>query len=532
MTLLFTASPASGQPASTSGATSSPSSNSSGDGDPSAPRGTGQTAVVLWIFHRSEKTGDLRATFESNLRSALSGERRRHLVGTADLETYLSDHPGQLPLCFEGLSECVSPETAAHEQIGLNTVIRVSLSGSGAEGPLRARYELLDRRGRVSERSSLKAPTPKKLAFEVARAVFDVSSAVTIETKPSGATVFIDGDRVGTSPVQTRLPIGEHSYRLELTKYRPVEGTFEVTGGESTTVDRSLQREPGLLVVEEAPENATVSIDGENVGRAGEEIELQPGKHELVVRADGHESHRETVEIQAGETIRRSIPLERDNPLLRSVDQDQIAVNHYVARLTFDQSIHPSSFRDARGSAGGTNYEFDGFTDGARPTLAPNGLRLDLAYTGRHFGVTALSISYLGMRRIDERVKLQTGAGDTTTASVESLRRLQLRPFQLTYRHLFRNIAPSIELGTGIAFQWVDVEPNSADRLTLSRTEAFWTLGIGAQYFFNANWFASLRYHLQDYFNPGLGAEHVVSLGGGVALPNLFGFEPEPPEEL
>jgi hypothetical protein len=41
-----------------------------------------------------------------------------------------------------------------------------------------------------------------------------------------------------------------------------------------------------------------------------------------------------------------------------------------------------------------------------------------------------------------------------------------------------------------------------------------------------------LRYSAQFYFDDGLGTENVLSVGAGIALPNLFGFEPEPPEKL
>jgi hypothetical protein len=41
-----------------------------------------------------------------------------------------------------------------------------------------------------------------------------------------------------------------------------------------------------------------------------------------------------------------------------------------------------------------------------------------------------------------------------------------------------------------------------------------------------------LRYGFLGYFNAGLGAEHSLSIGVGIALPNLFNVEPQPPEQL
>jgi hypothetical protein len=482
-----------------------------------------------------------RVAFRAALGKALADTDRRHLLNPSDFESYLDDHATDVPTCFKGLEPCISPKALAFDQLGLTALIEVEVTRSGEQ--LEARYRLVDRRGETTKESTARGKTTRRLAFSLVRDLFDATGSVAIRSTPSGAAVQIDGETVGTTPLETRLPIGTHSFGLQLPGHRTADGSFELTSGASLTVEKELGKRPGELLVENAPEGAVLTIDGESRGKPGEPLELPPGNYTLKVTADGYQAYSEAIAIDSGERVERSIPLERNNPLLRDVSVNEIALNHYVARLTYDHSLHPTSFRDARARVDGREFEFAGFADDAgnlpddrvvRRLLDPNGIRFDLSYTGRNFGVVGLSLSYAATGA-DRRVFIdQSRSGnDTVTGRLTSLRRLQLRPLQISYRHFFGNFVPSLEIGTGLSFQWMRIEglPNR-DPITLRQTEAYWTIAASAQYFFDENWFGIFRYGVQDYFNRGKGVEHVLSLGAGVALPNLFGFEPEPPEEL
>jgi hypothetical protein len=149
----------------------------------------------------------------------------------------------------------------------------------------------------------------------------------------------------------------------------------------------------------------------------------------------------------------------------------------------------------------------------------------------------ALSLSYHGVAQGRDAVLTDDPLnGQRDEAAVTQVHRLHLRPLQLKGRLIFNNFVPTAEIGTGIAFQWVEAEfedPNNNTRnLTLTQTEAYWTMGAGLEYYFSPNWFAMFRYSFQDYFNAGRGVEHMLSFGFGGAFANVFGIEPEPPEEL
>ncbi len=523
----------------------SPSAQTDTTSEPSAeqdssPPALSKTGVALWMFQDDALGDDADEQFRTALEEALAETNRRHLVSRSDFEAYLEERSSSVPNCLKGLERCISPRSLVFRQLELTALVRVEVH---AEQPLRASYELVDHRGEVSQQAEVTGESPRSLAFGLVGELFDATGRVSIESTPSGASVRIDERVVGTTPLETRLPVGRHSYTLEHPDHREASGEFELTSGATESISQKLEARPGTILIRNAPREADIYVDGEKLGPAGERLSLEPGSYELQVRADGYEPYSESVELASGQLFQRSIPLERANPLLNDVDPDAIAVNNYVARLSFDQSIHGTTFRDARGSENGTEYEFQGFADGdgqlpagdpLRHTLAPNGLRLDVSYFTRHFGVLFLSLSYTSAS-IERNAIVESGNGPQFEARATGLRRLQLRPLQVAYRHFFGNFVPSIELGTGIGFQWVDLEANDAQEtppMTLNQTEAFWNIGLSGQYFFTANWFGMLRYSAQDYFNRGKGVEHVISLGVGAAYPNLFGLEPEPPEEL
>jgi opacity protein-like surface antigen len=444
---------------------------------------------------------------------------------------------------MKGLDACGSPKAAAFDAAGLENLVRLRLESTG-DG-VKATYRLLDRRGRVAREGTVRADGPRQLGFAVVRAIFDATGSVSITTTPSGATVIVDGENMGTTPLDTRLSVGTHNYSIELEGYRTVEGGVEVTSSGSDPIRHDLEPMQGTLIVEGAPEGATVFVDGKEVGPASDELPIAPGNHTLKVTAKNYEPLQTTVSVEAGQTVTKTAALQRVNPLLQSVDADQIANNKYFFRLSYDQSIHRTTFRDARGEVGGETYEFLGYPDdngnvggGAQKrTIGPPGIRADIGYTGRNLGVVALSLSYHGVAQGRDAVLTDDPLnGQREEATVTQVHRLHLRPLQLKGRLIFNNFVPTAEIGTGIAFQWVEAEfedPNNNTRnLTLTQTEAYWTMGAGLEYYFSPNWFAMFRYSFQDYFNAGRGVEHMLSFGFGGAFANVFGIEPEPPEEL
>jgi hypothetical protein len=100
-----------------------------------------------------------------------------------------------------------------------------------------------------SEPQSLTVTLRARPAASTARASLPSAPAVrytgtmNVQSRPSGARIFVGGQRVGTTPVAlTDVPVGEHVVRLEHDGYRRWTATVRVMSGETSRVTASLER--------------------------------------------------------------------------------------------------------------------------------------------------------------------------------------------------------------------------------------------------------------------------------------------------
>lgn len=499
---------------------------------PSEVEGVARTEVVFWEITAKEDT-TVRA-FRTALRDALAGEAGRHLLDDAAFTAFVTNTSPTIPPCLMGLESCASASTLAFDMLGLSLLISVEINST-----LDASYVLVDGRGEEVRRSDVKAENVRGLAFAVIRDVFDATGTVNFSSIPEGATIEIDGAAAGSTPFVARLPVGTHEYVMRLSRYQPVQGSFTVRSGLSEQVHVPFKEMPGTLLISEAPPGARVFIDGQLAGEAGQPITLEPGTYTVEVRAEGYETFRDAAQISPGGELRKTTPLARESGFLKDFGSEAIYVNNYMFRLGFEHGFQTLTHQDARGE----DYELRSFLDengdfpivGARQErISSNGARFDFSYMFKDFGLTLLSLSFRTSSP-DLPVVLTTPEGTTLEGTLASVSRLQIRPFQVAYRHVYKNVMPFADIGVGIDLQWLEVETTRADSLepiSLTQTDAFATLGLGAQYFLTPRFFGLFRYSLQTYFEDSHQTEHLLYLGVGAAFPNIFGIDVEPPVKL
>lgn len=514
------------------------------DGDGSeAPVGEGEAdeedaeitggETVLWDI-RGDDAARLDA-FRKGIVESLADRANRHLLSEVGFSEHVKRLAPGAPTCLLGVTDCVSPSATVFDALDLSSLVRVDVLAVGAN------YNVIDARGQSVRQGEVVESDARKLGFAVVRAIFDATGVITIDSKPQGATVELDGRSVGTTPLTYRVAIGEHRYRVRLPDREPIEGTVTVTSGKDVEVMHDLNLTPGTLLVQDAPDGAEIFIDGELAGKAGGPIPLAPGNYTMELKAAGFQPVSENITIEPGLVMKRSIPMLSEGVFGSDVSSDEIVFNNYILRFGFEAGLQNATFQDAR-SNDDIPYEFISFADsngnlpGAGTTLNESlgtlGMRLDASYALRNFSIVAISASYL-QRSVNFPGFVAQRAETPEPVTVTAVRRLQLRPFQLSYRLLFANFVPYVEGGIGINFSWLQAEGAQFEGAkTLRRTDALWTLALGGQYYFTPNFFAQARYSLQDYFEGGLGTDHQFSLGIGAAFPNVFGFDPEPPDKL
>jgi hypothetical protein len=70
------------------------------------------------------------------------------------------------------------------------------------------------------------------------------TASVLFESRPAGATVFLDGTRVGTTPIALpAVRIGSHAVRFELAGHRSWSASVSVVAGDKNRVAASLEQQ-------------------------------------------------------------------------------------------------------------------------------------------------------------------------------------------------------------------------------------------------------------------------------------------------
>ena len=133
-----------------------------------------------------------------------------------------------------------------------------------------------------------------------------------IFSTPEGATVFINGENKGTTPLKN-LSLLEGSHELKLTKplYYDTETTFIVSAEEKFKVVENLRPKYGTISFESFPENGSeIYINEKLEGVTPTDIQLVGGEYTIRMRQPMYEESKvQKFSIAEGETKKISIPL-------------------------------------------------------------------------------------------------------------------------------------------------------------------------------------------------------------------------------
>lgn len=136
-----------------------------------------------------------------------------------------------------------------------------------------------------------------------------------LESKPSGASVRVNGEPRGQTPVTFTVPPGQYSVEFSLEgQTRALTVPVTSRGEAYQLVSLYPPGPPGLLNVTSTPAGAAVSIDGSPRGRTPLVVTgVQPGEHQLRVE-NGVARFERTVEVLAGASV--DVPVALSGTLL------------------------------------------------------------------------------------------------------------------------------------------------------------------------------------------------------------------------
>lgn len=206
-----------------------------------------------------------------------------------------------------------------------------------------------------------------------------------INSTPASATVFVDGEAAGTTPLEN-LPVeaGEHELRLELPRYLPLTQALDVTGRD---VQQSLALElsPAWadIDISSTPPGAAILIDDEPAGTTPGTIEVLQGEHRLTLQLPGFASSELALSVEPG------------------IAQDLGSIALVPATGVLTLNSQPS----------GANISVDGEFAGQTP------LELELEPNIDH----RISLSRAGYRRASQTLKMDAGASTERTVTLQPL---------------------------------------------------------------------------------------------------------------
>jgi serine/threonine-protein kinase len=161
-----------------------------------------------------------------------------------------------------------------------------------------------------------------------------------VETQPPGASVTLNGEARGVTPLDIAdLPLGTYEVKLELkgyeTKTQSTELSAAAAAGEVKLTMSRLSPALGVADILSTPFGATVTVDGNAMGATPiTDLKLKLGSHRLEFAKEGYETYSETLKVEAGKhasidaklrAIPRPTPAPTPNPDV--VDTSKVYAN-------------------------------------------------------------------------------------------------------------------------------------------------------------------------------------------------------------
>ena len=138
----------------------------------------------------------------------------------------------------------------------------------------------------------------KTISKQLAADKENPSGRFRITTKPSGASVYLNGGFVGSTPYENnKLPTGSYKILIKKTGYTDINENMDIISNKLNLISRELSP-VNKLTVNSEPAGAEVLIDNKPVGTTPyNNSQIENGEHLITVSKSGFKSYTEKVQI-------------------------------------------------------------------------------------------------------------------------------------------------------------------------------------------------------------------------------------------
>lgn len=155
---------------------------------------------------------------------------------------------------------------------------------------------------------------------------------VVLDSKPSGAEVFVDNKSLGQTPIDLEVLRGRRVVQLRKTGYKKWQRTFKINAGKDVNLGEiALSKADGRLKMASTPTGATLTVNGEFRGRTPLEVALAPDKsHQVRLIKEGYKATERDVEVESDTLKTMTIDLAPELAvihLMTSPEEAELLVN-------------------------------------------------------------------------------------------------------------------------------------------------------------------------------------------------------------
>lgn len=137
-------------------------------------------------------------------------------------------------------------------------------------------------------------------------------ASVTINSL-QGAQIYCNGKVIGTGRCTEDMMEGYYDLEARLAHHKPVTKQIQVVAGQSQEISMNPTPIYGSLDIISTPRDATITIDGKEVGKSPLSVEeILEGEHQIVISIDGYEKETKYIVIKEGEMVNIEVALKED----------------------------------------------------------------------------------------------------------------------------------------------------------------------------------------------------------------------------
>ena len=122
-------------------------------------------------------------------------------------------------------------------------------------------------------------------------------------SEPANATVFVNDEAIGSTPLETEILSGEHELRIKLPAHKEVSQRLEVAALQDRNLPTfTLEAADGLVYLRSSPDDAGVLLNGDYRGQTPLEIVVTPEQnHQLTFFRNGYQQTTRDLRVAADE---------------------------------------------------------------------------------------------------------------------------------------------------------------------------------------------------------------------------------------